>query len=73
MVAKLQPRFVTNAGVCVRRLGLSQIRFNGLAIFMLFFGVAAVEAFRTHDWIKAIFWLATGSGFIVVDSLRKRV
>jgi hypothetical protein len=52
---------------------LSQIRFNGLAIFALFFGAATLEAFRTHDWIKMIFWLAMGSGFILVDSLRKRI
>jgi hypothetical protein len=56
----------------MRRQELSHIRFNGLAIFALFFGVATLEAFRTHDLIKIIFWLAMGSGFILADSLRKR-
>jgi hypothetical protein len=39
----------------------------------LFCGVATLEAFRTHAWIKVIFWLAMGSGFILADSLRKRI
>jgi len=56
----------------MRRRELSHKRFNGLAIFALFFGVATLETFRTHDWIKMIFWLAMGSGFILADSLRKR-
>jgi len=56
----------------MRNLNMSHLRFNGLAIFALFFGVATLETFRTHDWIKMIFWLAMGSGFILADSLRKR-
>jgi hypothetical protein len=56
----------------MRNLHVSHMRFNGLAIFALFFGVATLEAFRTHDWIKVIFWLAMSSGFILADSLRKR-
>ena len=56
----------------MRRRELSHKRFNGLAIFALFFGVATLEAFRTHDWIRMMFWLAMGSGFILADSLRKR-
>lgn len=48
------------------------MRFNGLAVFTLFFGVATLEALRTHDWITSIFWLAMGSGFVLADSLRKR-
>lgn len=41
------------------------------AVFLLFFGVAALEAFQTRNWIKAAFWLAIGVVFLVADNLRK--
>jgi hypothetical protein len=40
-------------------------------VFLLFFGVATLEAFQTQNWLKAIFWLAIGVGFLVADNLRK--
>ena len=42
-----------------------------IAIFLLFFGVAALEALQTRNWIKAAFWLAIGSVFLWADNLRK--
>ncbi len=44
---------------------------TNFAVFLLFFGVAALEAFQTHNWIKAAFWLAIGVVFLVTDNLRK--
>ena len=41
------------------------------AVFLLFFGVAALEAFQTRNWIKAAFWLAIGLVFLAADNLRK--
>jgi hypothetical protein len=43
----------------------------GFTIFLLFFGVAALESFQTRNWIKAGFWLAIGLVFLVADNLRK--
>jgi hypothetical protein len=40
-------------------------------VFLLFFGVATLEAFQTQNWLKTIFWLAIGVGFLVADNLRK--
>ena len=40
-------------------------------VFLLFFGVAALEAFRTRNWIKAAFWLAIGVVFLVTGNLKK--
>lgn len=37
-------------------------------IFLLFFGVAALEAFESRSWIKAAFWLAIGIVFLAADS-----
>ena len=33
-------------------------------VFLLFFGVATLEAFQTHNWLKALFWLAIGFVFL---------
>ena len=40
-------------------------------VFLLFFGVAAIEAFQTGNWIKAAFWLAIGIVFLAADNLKK--
>jgi len=42
------------------------------AVFFLFFGVAAIEAFQTRNWIKSIFWLAIGIVFLVADNLKRK-
>ena len=41
-------------------------------VFLLFFGVAMLEAFQTSNWIKAAFWLAIGVVFLAADNLYKR-
>jgi hypothetical protein len=41
-------------------------------VFLLFFGVAALEALQTRNWVKAAFWLAIGVVFLVADNLKKR-
>ena len=72
--------------VCVRRdgfggLGRKNIKFeggamklpklgSGFTIFVLFFGVALLEAFQSNNWLKAAFWLAIGLVFLVADNLR---
>ncbi len=43
---------------------------SGFAIFVLFFGVAALEAFQTQNWLKAAFWAAIGIVFFMSDNLR---
>ena len=40
------------------------------AVFVLFFGVASLEAVQTRNWIKAAFWLAIGIVFLLADNLR---
>lgn len=40
-------------------------------VFLLFFGVAALEAFQTQNWLKAAFWLAIGVVFLVADNIKK--
>lgn len=45
---------------------------TNFTIFLLFFGVAALEAFQTGNWTKAAFWLAIGIVFLIPDNLIKR-
>lgn len=48
------------------------IKFNtNIAIFLLFFGVALLEAFQMRNWIQAAFWLAIGIVFLVADNLKR--
>lgn len=50
---------------------MKRIKFGtNFAIFLLFFGVATLEALQTHNWIKAAFWLAIGIVFLLADNLR---
>ena len=44
---------------------------TNFAIFLLFFGVATLEAFQTRNWLKAAFWIAIGMVFLVADNLKR--
>ena len=37
------------------------------AIFLLFFGMAALEAIQTRNWLKVLFWSAIGIVFLLGD------
>ena len=43
---------------------------TNFAVFLLFFGVAALEAFQTRNWLKAAFWLAIGIVFLLADNMK---
>ena len=43
-----------------------------MAVFLLFFGVAVIEAVQTFNWIKSIFWLVIGLVFLFADNLRNK-
>ena len=40
------------------------------AIFLLFFGLATLEALQTRNWLKAALWFALGVVFLIADNLR---
>jgi hypothetical protein len=44
---------------------------TNFTVFLLFFGVAAVEAFQTRNWLKVAFWIAIGIVFLAADNIRK--
>jgi hypothetical protein len=41
-------------------------------VFLLFFGVAVLEAVQTHNWIKTALWLAIGIVFLLADNLPQK-
>jgi hypothetical protein len=48
---------------------MKRIRLGAnVAVFVLFFGIATLEAFQTRNWLKAALWLAIGT--VVADNLR---
>jgi hypothetical protein len=51
---------------------MKKIKLNtNFTVFLLFFGIAALEAFQTLNWIKSIFWVGIGIVFLVADNLKK--
>lgn len=51
---------------------MNKIRLStNFAVFLLFFGVAALEAFQTGKWPVVLFWLAVGLVFLLADNLKK--
>ena len=44
---------------------------QGTAIYILFFGVAMLEALKTGNWSLSLFWLAVGAAFITADILKR--
>jgi membrane-associated PAP2 superfamily phosphatase len=49
------------------------MRSSGFAVFILFFGVALIEAIQKHDWLEASLFLALGVLFLVSDTRRRQV
>jgi len=52
----------------MRKIKLS----TNFTVFLLFFGVATLEAFQTRNWLKVIFWVAIGLVFLAADNLRQQ-
>ena len=51
---------------------MKRIRFGqGFTVFVVFFGVAVLDAIRSFHWLRIIFWLGMGVLFIVADGMRK--
>lgn len=44
---------------------------SNFTVFLLFFGVATLEAIQTANWAKTVFWVAIGIVFLVADNLKK--
>jgi hypothetical protein len=43
------------------------MRYAGVTIFILFFGVSLVDAFANGEWGRAALWLAAGVAFWALE------
>ena len=51
---------------------MRRMRFGtSFAVFVLFFGIATLEAFETRDWLKTAFWLLIAAVFLYADRAEK--
>jgi hypothetical protein len=50
---------------------MNTMKFTNLAVFILFFGIALIEAFRNENWFEAILFFALGILSLSAD-MRKR-
>jgi len=39
-------------------------------VFLLFFGISLLEAFRTRNWLNAAFWVGIAIMFLIADNLK---
>lgn len=44
---------------------------KNFAIFLIFFGVATLDAIQTQNWVRVAFWVVIGAFFLVADNLKK--
>jgi hypothetical protein len=42
-----------------------------VTVFLLFFGIALLDALKSSDWLRAALWFALGLVFLRADSLRR--
>ena len=52
----------------MRKIGFG----SNVTIFILFFGISLLDAFRSRDWVRAALWLAIGLVFLRADALWSR-
>jgi len=48
------------------------MRHEGLTVFVLFFGLALLDAVAAGQWLRAGFWLAVGVSFVLLDRRSER-
>jgi hypothetical protein len=45
-------------------------RATNVTVFLLFFGIALIDATQAGHWLSVLFWLAIGSFFLTADRMR---
>lgn len=43
---------------------------TNLTIFLLFFGISLLDAVRGGHWLRVLFWIVIGLGFLLADRRR---
>jgi hypothetical protein len=51
---------------------MNKIKFGtGFAVFVIFFGIAVLEAFANGDLLWIVLWMFIGIIFVFTDNVRK--
>ena len=50
---------------------MRNVPFTSMAVFILFFGIALIEAIQKNNWIEAALFLALGLLSLRADFLKK--
>ena len=50
---------------------MKNIKFTNLAVFIIFFGIALIEAFQKQNWLEAALFLALGLISLWADFKKK--
>lgn len=51
---------------------MKNLKFGmNVAIFILFFGVAALDAVQTQNWLRVAFWVSIGLVFLWADAKKE--
>jgi len=45
---------------------------SNVTVFVLFFGIALIEAFQSKNWLLAILFVLLGIMFLRADNLKKK-
>lgn len=51
---------------------MKDIKFTNLAVFIIFFGIALIEAFQKQNWLEAFLFLALGVLSLYADIKKQR-
>lgn len=47
------------------------MRYSGMTVFLLFFGISLLDALWGGHWLRAGFWMLMGVAFWVLDRGRR--
>jgi len=49
---------------------MKKLKFTNLVVFIIFFGIALIEAFQKQNWLEATLFLVLGAMFLWADFRR---
>lgn len=51
---------------------MNNIKFSNITVFILFFGIALIEALQKQNWLEAVLFLALGALSLRADFSKKQ-
>lgn len=47
------------------------MKYQGLSVFLIFFGISLLDAVSSGQWLRAAFWTGIGIAFWGLDRMRR--